>query len=371
MGARFFLVWGFLFFSINGYAWEKHQVLMPWVVKSLKLSDLTKLETLKASPDHLAAITLQEVFSNLVKIEGGRKLASNELKLNPRASFPVLHVQYAKDIFLAQSVDEPDHGMDRNLEDSADPSGDRNYTGGTAGPTSQGFRHLYFGGWKLAHPIATFQIPMRSLGQSPDRVKAFADEALSLLQSKNYYWGFRVLNWSMHYLQDLTQPFHSVQVPTLSMIPWLEVFGGFHNLVKESTRTVSNYHFAYEDYVYFNLSQKEKSIFNDCLTQAEKYGTLHPGFEKMAPLELAHEVANRSIELAPEVGAANMQFFGNEMMLPAYDIPNHKGVVDYAFLFVDPKKETTRKRLEKVTCHALANAVLSSRALIEWELAKI
>jgi len=43
------------------------------------------------------------------------------------------------------------------------------WMGGETGPTSQGFRHMFFGGVDWQHPIQTFQIPFHSIGQAPER----------------------------------------------------------------------------------------------------------------------------------------------------------------------------------------------------------
>ncbi|MBI4924595.1 MAG: hypothetical protein HY843_01610 [Bdellovibrio sp.] len=370
---------GIFFLSINTYAWENHQIIMPWVLKGLKPELKIKLYSMNIKSQIQVPTFLHEIVKNKPH-EVGRGLASNTLQLSLVTQFQAYPVKNAFELFLSPAVDEPDHGMDRDLDDTADPKQERIYMGKKTGPTSQGFRHMYFGGWTITKPIATFQIPIRSLGQAPDRAELFAKEALQLLKEKNEYWGFRMLNWALHYTQDLSQPYHAAQAPSISMGAWSELLTwnlptGFENLIKVSTRIISNYHYAYEDFVKLQILEGEKSRFRDCLTNPKNFALLSTEHfqhtEDLSPKELALEVAKRSIELAPEIGKYSIEFFGTELRQPSFDLPNRKGIVDYGYILLDPKKENARQKLEKATCQALANGVLASQILIEWTLRQI
>ena len=277
---------------------------------------------------------------------------------------------------MRRHVGDPDNGMDANLDDSWDPLDERKWMGGTKGPTSAGFRHMYFGGWQLAHPIATFQIPPKAIGQAPERVAETAAEAKRLLHAalneESRADGFKKLGWSFHYAQDLAQPFHSVQILTPRMIPWKELLAwppkrGFEKLVREATRTVSNYHWAYEGYVRHRLGMTESGVLQKCVAQSKVYANVDLE-EVQSPKELAHAVSRASVRLGPKLGGAVIEFFGKDLMSADYDLPNGKGHVDYAALATRAELTEHRAKLEQVTCAALANAAQATLWLAKWAL---
>ncbi|OFZ55060.1 MAG: hypothetical protein A2428_17425 [Bdellovibrionales bacterium RIFOXYC1_FULL_54_43] len=277
---------------------------------------------------------------------------------------------------VLRHVGDPDNGMDANLDDSWDPLDERKWMGGTKGPTSAGFRHMYFGGWQIAHPIATFQIPIKAIGQAPERVAENATHAKHLLKAalnaESRADGFKKLGWSFHYAQDLAQPFHSVQVLTPRMIPWKELLAwppkrGFGNLVREATRTVSNYHWAYEGYVRHRLRMADSGVLQKCLAQSKVYANLELE-DVHSPKELAYAVSRASVRLGPKLGGAVIEFFGKDLMSPDYDLPNGKGHLDYSALATRADVKEHRAKLEEVTCAALANAAQATLWLAKWAL---
>lgn len=340
----------------SAWAWEIHKNLMPWVVRGLSAETLKAIENPFKPQEQ--GMQNENTLSHLIM----------ELQLNPKTKLDPLNATHAREILLSGAVDEPDHGMDENLEDSADPRNDRAYMGGKTGPTSKGFRHMFFAGWNLAHPIRSFQIPPRPLGLAPERAEILAKKARFLLQIENRAWGFRVLTWAMHFIQDLSQPFHSTQIPSLEIPLWSALLGGFGNLVKESTRTVANFHWAYEGYVNTQVLKGDRSPFADCLTRAKNYASIKVNRAEIHPRELADAISAASVELAPTVGDSVVEFFGAKLKNPEYDLPKDKGTPDYEKLSVDPTLAKQRQKLEQVTCVALANGVMGSRLLLDWAI---
>ena len=290
---------------------------------------------------------------------------SAELDLNPKAELPPTMASSALQLLRDGAVDDPDRGIDQDLPDSADPQDYRQWMGGKSGPTSQGFRHMYFGGWKLAHPIETFQVPLHPIGMAPARVQAMMDHAQEELKRGNTAWGFRLLAWTLHYAQDLAQPFHAVQIVSTKMVPWLDFFKEpGHGFVAETTRTIANYHYAFEQYTLFRLSQTGQMTFMRCLRAPEHYSNLEiTGTE--TPEELAHRIAEASIRIAHEIGTAEVALFGYKPMEKGIDLPRGQGSLDYAQYSLKNGLAVPRARMERSTCTALANAAYASRILIE------
>ena len=349
----------------SSWAWDSHHYFTPWIYEGLTPELKLKLAQKFAAPTQAQD---QVVFQQLIKDFH----LNGSVAILPTAPATSHFSQISlADVFQQPFVEDPDGGMDENLDDSADPQGFRHWMGGEKGPTSKGFRHMYFGGWKLERPINSFQVPLKAIGESPMRVELTATRAKKLLHSSDPVWGIRILTWAMHYIQDLTQPFHAVQIPNVKMVPWGEAFmwpptEGFHKLVHETTRTIGNYHWGFEEYVASQVKRGKDSPFSECLTHPERFSKLQFNPRTQSPRELALAAAGQSIEIAPEVGAATIGLLGEHLMAPDMDLAHGQGTPDYLILSISDAYEKPRKRLENVTCIALANAALGSRYLVQW-----
>jgi len=372
-----FLSWGLQ--PPPAQAWDQHQSLMPWI---LSASAPTFKEIIGRGfpvPCEAEDHTMTQQLIGELQLNPNSEILPTASSLSSKVSHgncgPNTRVSIG-DLLAGSSVDDPDKGIDQNLPASiasiADPNGDRNWMGGTQGFTSQGFRHMYFGGWKiLSHPLSTFQIPFRAVGQSPNRVQLMAQKAKDLIKAGQIAWGTRLLGWALHYVQDLTQPFHAVQLVNLRMVPWSELFSwppgkAFERLRKETTRIVTNFHWAYEGYTLNRIQVGDESPFKTCLSEPEKYVQINFDLKSQSPLNLAHWVSEASIELAPDLGSAELGFFGDQLMQRGVDFTANPQMIDYQDYSIRPDLNEPRKKLNQVTCNALANASLASRFLIEW-----
>lgn len=280
-----------------------------------------------------------------------------------------------RDVLLGPATDDPDQGMDQNLSAAFDPSGDRPSMGGETGPSSQGFRHMYFGGWDVRWPIATFQIPPRALGQAPERADLLARKAREMILAGDWIWGFRVLGWAMHYLQDLAQPFHATQIPSLRMVPWYSALQwppktAYESLRLETTRSISNFHRGYEGYVLQRIREGKTSPFYDCLRNPSAHAALEFDPKRDTPRDLALAVARASIGRAALTGSASVDLLGIHLRGPAFDLANDKGVPNYADLAIRPELMQQRAELEQVTCQSLATASLATQQLLRWVMGR-
>ncbi|MCX7796007.1 MAG: hypothetical protein N2380_05755 [bacterium] len=143
---------------------------------------------------------------------------------------------------LSLYADEPDWGMDEGLSlNSAQV-----LTGG-----SQGWRHQYFllfGGFV-------------KLGEAPSRAVHFYNMARLAFEKHDTYWGFRFLARALHYLQDLTMPFHANPGPVFILLRNITDINGLTNMV-------SNHHFALEDYQEYQV-RKRNLLYIKALRRAE------------------------------------------------------------------------------------------------------
>jgi hypothetical protein len=89
---------------------------------------------------------------------------------------------------LLRYVDEPDWGMDTGLEVSP-------------------FQGLFGGSEAYRHRSSYFLQGAVRLGRAPERCIQAYDLASQAFQNRDPYWGFRYLARSIHYLQDLGEPY--------------------------------------------------------------------------------------------------------------------------------------------------------------------
>ncbi len=141
----------------------------------------------------------------------------------------------ASDILINYS-DEPDWDLDTNLEINKLQA----LTGG-----SQGYRHMYF---------SVFGGLLKA-GDAPKRANHFFEMSKIAFGKGDNYWGFRFAARAIHYLEDLSQPYHTYPAP-------LDVlFKKFFN-VKKLTVLVTNAHYGYEDFNGYLFKYKKDEFYS-------------------------------------------------------------------------------------------------------------
>lgn len=89
---------------------------------------------------------------------------------------------------------------------------------------SQGLRHMEY---RLLYFIR--------VGEVTDMVQYFSDLAETAYSRGDYYWAYRFMARSIHYLEDVGQPFHTFPAPLIELVrlpfnskKWLTTFANFH-----------------------------------------------------------------------------------------------------------------------------------------------
>ena len=153
---------------------------------------------------------------------------------------------------LSTASDEPDFGMDIGLFSDngttfgavygfgAQPFGNPNLEYSSQAPFHMGFYHL---DWviRTAQPELLRTYPAW-------RVSLFQALAMLAFDSGHPYWGWRFMGWGLHYIGDLTQPYHAQPLPGVSTpeILWRLLKGE----TAQSIQLVSNRHGVLESYQY-------------------------------------------------------------------------------------------------------------------------
>lgn len=157
---------------------------------------------------------------------------------------------------LASASDEPDYGMDIHLwEDSpsdwgkvygfsVQPFGNPALSYSSQAPFHMGFMHeskiLY-----LAAPFIKRTFPLY-------RSHQFTSLAELAFRTGHHYWGWRFTGLSLHYLQDLTQPYHASLAPGDSTLKLMSAnalaMAGMPGMKDGLMVLLSNRHLALEKY---------------------------------------------------------------------------------------------------------------------------
>jgi hypothetical protein len=259
---------------------------------------------------------------------------------------------------LTHYTDEPDWGFDTDLNVSPDQP----YMGGTKGPTSKAFRHLYWKAWSIKAPLRTFHYPLREMGEALKRAQLYYNLAEKAYQAKEPYWAFRFLAWSLHYIQDLGQPFHSSQLLTPKFVPFQHILN-FKKFVARATQINANYHFMYEYYVAYKLSEKEKGKTN-LLKKAIRGTSFRNSSSAYLLTRHASDYSNR---FSYQVGEACFAFFGKKFLSPTVDVPNSPEG-SFPLDEFDKTKRLSQKEKNaflKVTAKNLEKTAIYTRSLLE------
>lgn len=162
---------------------------------------------------------------------------------------------------LCTANDEPDYGFDLGLfEDNntdygktygfgVQPFGDPKLEYGSQAPFHMGFYHeaklVYRFGPFLKKTYPEYRISL---------FKALSEYAFA---TGNDYWGWRFMGWGMHYLGDLSMPYHTAPLPGMSAarMIWinLKAILGFPKSKNNAVQLVSNKHSVLEQFQWLAL----------------------------------------------------------------------------------------------------------------------
>ncbi len=211
---------------------------------------------------------LQSFLKKLAKLRpeiGNRWHFSEYLKINPKLNLetkdPSLQNEQTLtplEILSIYSTD-PDDGRDQDLfvrDQKGSPRyiyPDQKWFGVMQGPDSQAFRHIEKPPFSWKHPLSTFGIPLRALGESTTRAEIYFQASVLAFSLDEEYWGWRFLAGAFHYLEDLHNPYHAGQI-TLGLLTqglWAYLNWGYKEkgLMGTLSQIVSNSHRFFESYL--------------------------------------------------------------------------------------------------------------------------
>jgi len=164
-------------------------------------------------------------------------------------------------LVLASANNEPDYGFDLGLfEDNntlwgklygfgEQTFGNPNLPYGTQAPFHMGFYHESWIVFAAASFLKRTYVEYR--------INLYQTLAEYAFASGQDYWGYRFMGWAMHYLGDLSMPYHSSVLPGVSALRmiWinLKAMLGFPKAYNNAVQLVSNRHTVYEQFQWLVL----------------------------------------------------------------------------------------------------------------------
>lgn len=267
--------------------------------------------SLAADPALQAQATAETLESYLAAVGGGT--AAEFLvrhKLNRTTSFG-FHagetagsgVSLAR--VLARYADEPDWAMDQDIFAQYPElwKDEYQYMGGRTGPQTRVFRHMHWPkGFYRPGPDGKPVHDPTPMGMAPERAELFFTLSREAFVAGRPYWGARFLAWALHYIQDVSQPFHAVQLPAIDFLRF-KPDGGLD--LEATTRVIAFYHLAVDG---FPGRAIKGEIDAQSKTRVE--AALAGGAAAAAPVAapICRDAARKSARLAEELGKTALAF---------------------------------------------------------------
>jgi hypothetical protein len=181
---------------------------------------------------------------------------------------------------LTNYSDEPDWGFDQALWSHKEYGYGELPYGKLEGTASQAPFHMLF---RHENLIMNTVAPELRDGMGVERFELFRRLAGFAFKTGHPYWGLRFTAWALHYVQDLTQPYHARAVPHGNW-KWLLrylISSDKKHYQAETLSIVKNRHLMFEDAMAFALQQtwSERHPLQDALAQRLSSGMVTYGEE--------------------------------------------------------------------------------------------
>ena len=393
---KFLVLIGCLVFSPSVYAWGRHDLITQI---SLNSPEFTLLKTVPVKPESIESAApdlLKRVIPDLEKWceryhreydqRYSWKIPISKPNLNDREALlwalennmstplDIGHEKTAADI-LIHYVDEPDGPLDSGLNQAP-------YVGRLAESMSffrasdsntHAFRHYYV-------PTSLLPPIVSPKGIAPYRAALYARLSEGAFNTGHPYWGYRFLAWSMHYVQDVTQPWHTIFLPNVSFLQFSK---------EKMKHQVSALHYlteAFADAWMERMKRGQMTVTTEASPSDQSNSS--PWFVANLSEELARS-AHRSASLvanlaraffSPIVSKLNTDLKPDTPMIPMGGIQFTSSMLDFsgngsgATAFLSPmwhedfSLKSPRDCLLKELVVQINNAISGSRRLISYVL---
>jgi hypothetical protein len=263
---------------------------------------------------------------------------------------------------LGTAADEPDMGIDIGLFEDNDtaqgkklnfgkqPFGNANLEYSSQAPFHMGF----YNESGIVYTLAGF------LKETYPEYRIHQFKVLSeyAFKTGHNYWGWRFMGWGVHYLSDISMPYHSVVLPGVSTAKMLwinaKAMAGKDQAKKDAVQLVSNRHGAMEKYQKYAtrdlFGEKDANIMTKTAVPVYNDNVPRENVSKMAAKQ-AKETDRILVECMPAK-------YVSDPTLEFNDLPGTEKIMDTVL------KEKGRQCIDKMNAQ---NALLFKPALLYGE----
>ncbi|MEO6031950.1 MAG: hypothetical protein ABIP61_08640 [Burkholderiaceae bacterium] len=270
---------------------------------------------------------------------------------------------------IASAADEPDYGLDINLwQDSPSewgkvygfgklPFGNPALYFSTQAPFHMGFFHenriLY-----IAAPFIERTFPLL-------RAHQFSSLAALAFRTGHPYWGWRFAGLSLHYLQDLTQPYHASLAPgnSTAKLLWINALAmmGMSGQKDAMIVLLSNRHLALEKYQHELMHNAALSRSDTPIEEALHDATRDSRYPAWSDRYLRDVVSAQSWAEAPELTRTLMATLPARYVSdPSFDFGVKESGINLVRELVS-QDAAKRARLDRALTELLGNLGAHSR----------
>lgn len=146
------------------------------------------------------------------------------------------------------------------------------------------------------------------------RINSFLALSRFAFSHGHTYWGYRFLGWALHYVQDLTQPYHAtlapgVSWPKLMLLNILEIIG-IKGPAENLRQLLTNRHLALENYQFESIRMLANNKNLLSVLTDETSGPHYPPFDHTYPRQIIAQEAHGR--------ADQVDFLLNQALPPLY-----------------------------------------------------
>ncbi len=271
---------------------------------------------------------------------------------------------------IATASNEPDFGMDTGLfEDNGtsfgdvygfgnQPFGNPDLDYGSQAPFHMGFYH--------ESPLVFLFARFLEKTYPEYRIRQFKRLSEFAFEHGQDYWGWRFMGWGLHYVGDLSMPYHATVLPgysTLRML-WINFLDmvGFPTPVNNALQLVSNRHIAIERYQRIRMERAarhgEASIIYETLAAEHEV----PSYSDDLPRTALARGANR---MARRLDRAIVRYmppaFVND---PSVEVTDEDTLEDIVDIIADEHGEAALAELDALIAEALELFAIYGRSYI-------
>ncbi len=272
---------------------------------------------------------------------------------------------------VAAASNEPDYGMDIGLFTDnntafgleygfgAQPFGNPNLDYGSQAPFHMG---LYHESW-----IVYLFAPFLKESYPEYRIHLFKSLSQFAFSHGQDYWGWRFMGWGLHYLGDLSMPYHTAALPgytTLEML-WVNILNmiGFPAPQANAVQLSSNRHVALETFqgIILNEALLDNNLQDPSLAALLKSRTI-PAYSDSVPRgplsEASHDLTTK---LDNAIAKYMPSYYVSNPSVELGDIPERSGIVDMIWAEHGPDGVT---KLDKLMADAFSGFAIYGRSYV-------